>query len=366
MRTIVLVAEARGENEDRIGSRFVGSSGAELLRMLNEAGVITFTSYDREQLHQWYTSRKPISLENIWSGHPEVYRTNVFDQHPPKNDLTWFCGGKATAIPGYPILAKSKYVRKEFQSELDRLATELCEINPFVTVCLGNAALWALTGKTAITKNRGYTHLSTHCVSGLKLVPTYHPAAVMRQWEWRPTAIADLIKAKRENEYVEIRRPHREFWTEPTLDDIRRFIRDHIQGCRLLSVDIETSGSRITGLGLSPHSGLAIVIPFDDERSANRSYWPTRADEVECWELVRSVLSDPGIPKLFQNGLYDISFLLRSMGIRVMGAQEDTMLLQHALQPESLKSLGYLGSLYSDEGAWKHLRKKTETIKRDN
>jgi uracil-DNA glycosylase len=366
MRTVVLLGESRGENEDRINSCFVGSSGAELLRMLNESGIITLTKPGRELLHQWYSFHKPTSLERLWELHPEVYRTNVFQIHPPRNDLTWFCGGKADAIPGYPILLKSKYVRREFENELDRLSDELCDVNPNVTVCLGNAALWALTGKTAITKNRGYTFLSTHCVSGLKLVPTYHPAAVMRQWEWRPTVIADLIKAKRENDYVEIRRPEREIWIEPSLDDIRTFIHDHIRGCRLLSVDIETSGSRITCIGFSPHSGLAIVIPFDDERAKSRSYWPTRADEVECWAIVRSVLGDGSIPKLFQNGLYDISFLLRAYGIKVMGAQHDTMLMQHALQPESLKSLGYLGSLYSDEGAWKHLRKHTDTIKRDN
>ena len=49
-----------------------------------------------------------------------------------------------------------------------------------------------------------------------------------------------------------------------------------------------------------------------------------------------------------------------------MGAAEDTMLLQHSLQPESLKGLGYLGSLYTDFGAWKVDHKNSQTIKRDN
>jgi DNA polymerase I-like protein with 3'-5' exonuclease and polymerase domains len=80
---------------------------------------------------------------------------------------------------------------------------------------------------------------------------------------------------------------------------------------------------------------------------------------------VREILEDRAIPKLFQNGAYDISFLWRAYGIKTMGAAEDTMLLSHALQPESLKGLGYLGSIYSDEGSWKHMRKKDETVKRD-
>ena len=172
------------------------------------------------------------------------------------------------------------------------------------------------------------------------------------------------MKAARESAYPEIRRPPREIWIEPSLSDISEFISTHIAGCRLLSVDIETSGSRVTCIGFATSASIAIVIPFDDIRKKDGSYWPSREDEVKCWHLVRSVLSDGSIPKLFQNGVYDISFLLRAYGIKVLGAAEDTMLLAHALQPESLKGLGYLGSIYSDEGAWKHMRKKDETIKR--
>jgi DNA polymerase I-like protein with 3'-5' exonuclease and polymerase domains len=77
------------------------------------------------------------------------------------------------------------------------------------------------------------------------------------------------------------------------------------------------------------------------------------------------VLEDRSILKLFQNGLYDIAFLLRSYGMRVRGATHDTMLLHHALQPESLKGLGYLGSIYTDHGPWKVERTAVETIGRD-
>ena len=197
-----------------------------------------------------------------------------------------------------------------------------------------------------------------------KLLPTYHPSAVLRQWDNRPTVIADLMKAARESAYPEIRRPPREIWIEPSLSDISEFIATHIAGCRLLSVDIETSGSRVTCIGFATSASVAIVIPFDDTRKASGSYWPTREDEVKCWHLVRSVLSDGSIPKLFQNGSFDVSFLLRAYGIKTLGCAEDTMLLSHALQPEGLKGLGYLGSIYSSESAWKSMRVKNETIKR--
>jgi hypothetical protein len=35
---------------------------------------------------------------------------------------------------------------------------------------------------------------------------------------------------------------------------------------------------------------------------------------------------------------------------------EDTMLIQHALYPELPKSLGFLGSIHTNDVAWKELR----------
>jgi hypothetical protein len=212
---------------------------------------------------------------------------------------------------------------------------------------------------------RGTTLASTHTAVGFKLLPTYHPYAILRQWELRPTVIADFMKATKEALYAEIRRPHREIYIEPTIDDIRTFIDTNIRGCDLLSVDIETSGNRITCIGFAPGPDIAIVIPFDDERKKNGCYWESREDELHVWRLIACILHDANIPKLFQNGAYDIAFLWRAYGIKTFGATEDTMLLSHALQPESLKGLGYLGSIYSDEGSWKHMRKKDETVKRD-
>lgn len=367
IKPIFLVGEARSENEDRFNSCFIGPSGAELLRMLAAADIITISHFDQDYLHKYYRDSDPACLESIWQLHPEVYRTNVFQIHPPKNDLEFFCGPKTSALPGYPALLKSKYVRAEYESELDRLGEEILAHDPNLIICLGNTPLWALAGRGAISKIRGTTLLSSHTVADYKLLPTYHPAAVIRQWDQRPTVIADFMKAKREAEFPEVRRPYREIWIESTIDDIILFIDNYInRNCSLLSVDIETSGQRITCIGFAPSSDRAIVIPFDDERSKSGSYWPTAADESKCWRIIRRVLEDGSIPKLFQNGVYDIAFLIRAYGIAVMGAAEDTMLLSHALQPEALKGLGYLGSLYSDEGAWKYLREDAGTIKRDD
>lgn len=363
-KPILLVGEAWGENEERLRQAFVGAAGIELLRMLNDASIISLTQPDIENLRQFYTTGNPGFIEMIWDHHPTVARANVFNRRPFRNRIEDFCGGKSTGIRGYPQLMASKWVRQEFIPELERLADEVEALDPNLIVCLGNTPLWALAGSTGISKLRGTTRLSTHTAVGYKLLPTYHPAAVLRQWELRPTVVADLTKAAREAEYPEIRRPQREIWIEPTLDEVRTFINAYIMGCEILSVDIETAGTQVTCIGLAPSAHVALVVPFIDTRRKSRSYWPDSNTEAHVWHLIRGVLEDREIKKVFQNGLYDIAFLHRAVGIKVYGAEHDTMLLHHALQPESLKALGYLGSIYTDEGAWKTER-KTTTIKRD-
>lgn len=364
MKPLVLLGEAWGANEAKLGYGFVGASGVELLRMLDDSGIITLSAEDQSFISRYWSLGDPACIDAVWCLHPEVHRTNVFKFHPHANDIASLCGPKAEGVRGYPPLVKSKFLRREFIPHLESLADEITRIDPNLVVALGNTPLWALCGSTGISKVRGTTRLSTHTATGFKVLPTYHPAAVLRQWELRPTTVMDLSKARREAEFPEVRRPKREIWIEPTIEDMEEFYARYILHCKLLAVDIETAGNRVTCIGFSPRHTAALVIPFDDTRRKGRSFWPTIALECSAWSFVRRVLENPNIRKVFQNGLYDIAFLWRSVGIPVYGAEEDTMLLHHALQPEALKGLGYLGSIYSDESAWKTERKVT-TIKRD-
>lgn len=361
MKPIFLLGEAYGDNEARINRPFVGASGIELLRMLNESGILELTADDQSYIRRFYDRGDPNLLDCVWNMHPEVYRSNVFMQHPPANKLEHFCGPKKEGVPEFPALLKSKYVRQEFLHELERLADELVEVDPNLVMCLGNSALWALAGKTGVSKLRGTTSYSTHTVTGYKLLPTYHPAAVLRQWELRPVTVMDLIKAKREALYPEIRRPKREIWIQPELSDLDNFYQTHILGCKILSVDIENPGGPISCVGLAPSPALALVVPI---LKSGRPYWKSAADEKFVVRWLKAILEDPSIKKVFQNGLYDIAVLYRWWGIRVAGADHDTMLCHHALQPEALKGLGFLGSCYADEGAWKS-QHKDGTLKRD-
>jgi uracil-DNA glycosylase len=369
-KPIMLIGEAWGENEARIKAGFCGASGLELLRMLDEAGIISLTPTDREYISSFWNGGDPRMLDMVWRLHPEVYRTNVLNFHPPGNDIISVCGPKKDGIVGFPALirSKSKFLPQKYIPELERLGDEISAIDPNLIVCLGNTPLWALAGSTGISKLRGTTRLSTHTATGYKLLPTYHSSAVLKQWELRPTTVMDLAKARREAEYPEIRRQRREIWIEPTLEDLDEFFTRFVYSnlSQIVAVDIETSGNQITCIGFAAGPRVAIVIPFVDERRKNRSYWADKNSECKAWEIVRKVLGDRRVKKVFQNGLYDLAFIWRSVGIATLGAEEDSMLLHHALQPEALKGLAYLGSVYADEGAWKSERKGVETtIKRD-
>lgn len=338
MTEIAIIGEAWGAEEERERAPFVGSSGYLLTKMLEEASI----------------------------RRADCFLTNVLNLRPPNNKLEALCGPKPEGIKGFPAITKAKYLREEFAPELDRLGRELVEVNPNLIIALGNTALWALCGRTAITKARGTTCLSTHTVSGFKVLPTYHPAAVGRQWQLRPVTVVDLCKAERESHFAEIRRPKREIWIEPELEDLEEFYERYISPNAPISVDIETVGTSITCIGFAVGTSHAIVIPFLDPRRKTRSYWPDPASERAAWEFVRRVLEDGKLAKVFQNGLYDIAFIWRTKGIKIFGAEEDTMLLHHAMQPESLKGLGFLGSVYTDEGAWKQMRTRSTTIKKDD
>lgn len=365
MKPIILLGEAWGENEARHRKAFIGAAGAELIKMCAEAGLLVWSPEDQALYRRYWQANDPLALDMLWGRHPNLYRANVFNQRPLGNKILNFCGGKEDAIKGYPPLAKSKFVRREFIPELERLGDEITSVDPNLIVCLGNTALWALAGNTGISKLRGTTRLSTHTVSDYKLLPTYHPSAILYMWDNRSVTVADLMKAKREAEYPDLRRPARDIWIEPTIEDLHVFEQQYIRGCKLLSIDIETAGRYVTCIGFCPDPNIALVVPFVDPRRKNRAYWPDANVEAEAWRWVARILADHKIKKLFQNGAYDIAFLLRSMKLPTYGAEHDTMLLQHALQPEMLKGLGFLGSLYSDEGAWKTER-KVATIKRDD
>jgi uracil-DNA glycosylase len=276
--------------------------------------------------------------------------TTVFNMTLPKGDVKYMCGPKTEGIPGRGPLLRGKYVRREYASHLERLDRQLDEAEPNVVVCFGPTALWALTGEIGIRSARGVTRLSH---SRRKVVPTYQPGAVLRQYNLRPIVIADLCKAKEQSAFPEYQPPERRIHIAEGLRDLFAFAAEHFTAGTKLACDIETKQEQITCIGFSPDPSLALVIPFFRHDGSN--YWPTHGEELAVWNLIREWLAT--YPTVYQNGVYDISYLWRVYGIPAPLACDDTMLLHHALQPEMDKGLGFLASLYTNEPSWKQMGK---------
>lgn len=338
MTKLVFVGEAWGEHEEAEGRPFVGPAGWVLNKMLKQVGI----------------------------NRADCFITNVFNLRPqPRNDIKNLCGTKAEGIPGMPALTKGKYALAKYAPELVRLNEEIIRENPNLIVALGATAAWALCGTTGIRNIRGGTTLGGPG-RRYKVLPTYHPAAIMRDWAGlRPVTLSDLSKAVREQEYPDVRRPQRFIHIEPTIDDLYQFERDYIDPSPILSPDIETQDVQITCIGFAPSNDRCLVVPFYNPAAKDGNYWPDLATELLAWEWVRKQLAKRK-RIIFQNGLYDMHILWRQYGIPCPHAEEDTMLQHHALQPEMEKGLGFMGSIYTDEPPWKFMRKKHETLKKED
>ena len=325
---IAFVGEAPGETEEQMGLPLVGRSGQEFTEMLREAGL--------ERRH--------------------CYLTNVLFTRPPGNKLEAFLVKKDALPSGYslPAVKQGAYLHPDLLPELSRLRDELTTLRPNLIVALGNTALWALTGSSRISSARG-TVTTSSLIDGLKVLPTYHPAGVLRNWSWRPIVLQDLFKAAREMEFPEVRRPARRITIDPTLEEVESFIAEAL-AAPVLASDIETEKGQITTIGFATSPQRAFVIPFWDKRQPGWSYWPTLGEELRAWKAVESILTrHPQV--VFQNGLYDVQYIWR-MGIPVPGFSDDTMLLHHSMYPELPKGLGFLGSVYTNDISWKQMRQR--------
>ena len=297
----------------------------------------------------------------------ECFITTVFNLRVPGGDVKALCAKKTAGsyIPGKPALVPAGYCRAEYAGQVDRVLRELTEVRPNITVLMGNTATWAVNNQTAVSKLRGAVTTSG-LLPGFKILPTYHPTAIARQYDLRPVTVLDLMKAKAESEFLELRRPKREVWIDPTIEDIILFKERYIDGCADLAFDIETSNEQITCIGFAPSIDRCLVIPIWDIRKPNGSYWGTLDEELMVWKLIASILAGPE-PKVGQNGLYDIQYLWMRYGVPVVNYAHDTMLLHHSLLPECPKGLDFLGSVYTNEVAWKQDRPRGKnTIKRED
>lgn len=143
---VMIVGEAPGRDEDRIGKPFVGRAGQLLDKMLAAIDL----GRDRDE-------------------DDAVYITNVLPWRPPQN---------RDPKPD------------EIAMILPFLKRHIALVKPDVLVVMGNISCQALLGKRGITRLRG----QWADVDGLPAIPMFHPAYLLRNPGAKREAWADLLE----------------------------------------------------------------------------------------------------------------------------------------------------------------------------
>jgi DNA polymerase len=325
----MIVGEAPGEEEERVGTPFVGASGQELNRMLHEAKI----------------SRS------------ECFITNVCRIRPPSNDISHFIADSKKDITHEHVLHLARYVKAPVMDGIRLLEQEIQMVKPNVILALGNVPLWALTGLWGITRWRGSMLVDSQ---GRKVIPTYHPAAILRQWDWRAIAVHDIRRASRFRNGEPYPDPGWNFTIGPDFPTARGILR-RLQGridkeSTLVSFDLETKLGHIDCAALAWSVNEAICIPF--MRGLDH-YWP-EWEEVELVKLIGGILTHPNTKVVGQNLLYDSQYTYRWWHF-VPRVYQDTMLSHHTAFAGLPKKLDFQASMYChhyiqwkpDRGQWK-------------
>lgn len=324
---IMLVGEWPGPDEARTGVPFSGYSGQELNRMLHEAGLIR----------------------------SECYVTNVVREVlSDEQKLTAVSLRKKDTTPAHLPL-RDKMVMPFVLAGYQELLGEIAAVKPNVIVPLGNLPMWALTGVWGITKWRGSQLRVDWDSSGPKVIPTYNPAAIMRQWDWRAIAVRDFRRVAAHIGDRVYRDLGWRFTLRPSFTQVISVLSelyDKLQhDVRWIDFDLETRAGHIACAGLSWSQTEAISIPFMCVENKD-GYWSEEEEGTIVWWLWR-VLCHRNARVRWQNGLYDSQYTYRHWHFVPRGAQ-DTMISHHTAFAGLPKSLAFQASMYcQDYVFWK-------------
>lgn len=336
---IMIVGEAPGAEEEKRSVPFVGQSGEELTRMLHDAGIVR----------------------------SECFLTNVSKYRPYGNDIRRFFvdgftkSGKGTGTMRTP--------GPEIRAGITELAMEIREVKPNVIIALGNIPLWALqnrpSAKSGIADWRGSELMLPDRLATMEetighscvVVPTYHPAAVLREWSWRALVVHDLrARVKKYVDLPQVQVPDYRFTIRPTFNQTMAMLDWLILEANKrplrLAADIETRHKYIACIGFAWSKLEALCIPFSCiERPLG--YWSID-EETAIVLKIQDVLTHPNIRVIGQNFLYDAQHIAKHWGFKPR-VHDDTMLMQHVAYAGMEKGLDFLSSIYCPyHRFWKH------------
>lgn len=325
---ILIVGEAPGKNEVEAGVPFVGASGQELMKMLAEAGI----------------------------SEADCRFTNVINIRPPNNNINeFFATSKKAAAQIGAITHSGKYALPIVFEGIKALRAEIIRVKPNVVVACGNTALWACTGFWGILKWRGSELIGEINGHKFKLIPMVHPAAILRNWDWRWFTVVDLRRAARESSSPTYEPLNHNFIVRPSFGVVHSTLLELFNNvCReptRLAADIETRDRHIACIGLAWDAHSALCIPLMDSTNPE-GYWSPE-EEVDIWWLLYKLLTHKNCLVIGQNFMYDNQYFVRRAGF-ACNLTDDTMMKMHVCFPGAKKALDFISSVFCERHCfWK-------------
>jgi len=316
---IALIGEQPGKQEVISRECFVGPAGRELNNLLRAANI----------------------------PRTSCYITNVIKDlnAPLKHYIEFTNRGPITGVM--------------WQDYLLVLKEELEYVRPYIVVAVGGVALYALTGRTGITKWRGSIIEST-LVPGLKVIPTLHPATVIppkNQFLNKYLIQNDLIRAREHSGTREMDITERTVIIRPNYYQVLsclEMIQETGHRGQIIDFDIEVVRGEVSCLSFAWSPTDSICIPFTD---GFNDYF-TVDQEAIIMRMITQILEDPLISKRGQNFAFDSAFMFWRYGILMQGDLHDTMISQKITMPDFPVGLDFITSIHTDIPYYKAEGKK--------
>jgi len=253
------------------------------------------------------------------------------------------------------------YITSVTEETTAQLQSELIDCHPNVIIAVGAVALKALTGHTKINSYRGSILKSTLLINQ-KIIPTLNTARVLRgEIELLFDIQADLAKAKYESDFPGFDSiPVRNFILKPSFKQVIDKLEEYKTAIEL-SLDIEgiRKSSIITEIGIGPNCNEVMTIPI----FKGKPVWSVD-QEIEIWERLQGLLTDPRIGKLIQHCPFELGQLFKWVG-EIHPMRIDTMIPSHLCYCERPLTLSYMTSIYTNEPHYKLMREEDDYNAKD-
>lgn len=309
---IMLVGENPGKNEDKKGIPFIGKSGELLDKILKETGL----------------------------NRDDIYITN--------------------AVKCFTHNEETKPTKKEINCCKKYLFSEIKKVQPIVIGALGATAMELLLYRTKISKFKNNVFMNEQFK--IKVVPTYHPAHVLRNPGNYSSFVKGIELIADEVDDIEILLYKKEKANYRILEDISKIHKAFnylFDDAEEFSMDVETSSldyriARILSIQFSWKSRTGIAIP-----------WKIISEDPTLFNRLKLLLATDKL-KIGQNIKFDIQMLLANK-IRTKTPWFDTMLAHHLLDENSDHDLETLTLQNTYMGEyWAKLEKLKWKIAKDN